>query len=185
MEAKIYKLCSVHLLLACAIILVNLLLQNIDFFFSLASIPSKGKCLYNFSLRSEKTVYFNALKCSASLNNLVLGMLQLGIFKMIFEAHSSGESAKWDWTMQRGEKPSYLTHVPYYKNMRHQWLCLDRLTLWAIAARFGNTMSSLSSAVWQTWGRGTSVQVAQGSLDPRPNAGSALDTRVLALFPGF
>lgn len=59
-------------LLTCAVILVNYdsIASKYWNTFPSSSIPSKGKCLYKFSARSEKTVYLNVLKCNASLNNL-------------------------------------------------------------------------------------------------------------------
>lgn len=114
-------LCT-SVLLACAVSLVNYnsIASKYWIFFSSSSIPSKGKCLYNFSARSEKTVYLNALKCSASLNNLVLGMLQLGIFRMAYRVLGSGESVKWGW-MVWGKKPIVFKcwntrHLPWQGN---------------------------------------------------------------------
>lgn len=75
----------------------------IEFFFPSSSIPSKGKCLYNFSARSEKAVYLNALKCRVSLG-------RLGIFKMTYKALGSGESDKWGYTVL-GEKTSLFLNM--------------------------------------------------------------------------
>lgn len=71
---------------------MNLLLQNIKKIFLPSSIPSKGKYSYIFSARSEKTVCLNALKCSASLNNLFYSW---EIFKVTYKVLGSGEFSSW------------------------------------------------------------------------------------------
>lgn len=163
-------------LLTCAVILVNydsIASKYLNTFPS-SSIPSKGKFLYKFSARSEKTVYLNVLKCNASLSNLFYSWEYSGWFiKPLILINQLSVCV--------GGKPLFLNGCPLLQE-REGSVALP----WQghAVSHCCRSVSLLSSCL-ADMGKGNKCPSSPKVPGPLAGGGSAPGTQVLALFPGF